>query len=245
MKTPPYIPLALVAMAVAFGGWTAEAAVIAQYDFENSANRALPSTTGANSTVSQFGVNGGTLGTTVGFSGTGNVYMRSTALTTTESGAVTAGDYLTFTVTPNTGYEFDLTSLTLLFGGSTSTGPFTVNGYLRSSLDNFATDLSLTGATYTPSGSEITYTTATADLSSLANIVHATGITFRLYVTSSIGSNDVYNDTANGAIFRADNVTLNGSIVAVPEPANLHLAWVGVGAGLLVLRFRRRCRSAA
>lgn len=138
---------------------------------------------------------------------------------TSAAQAITNAVFFSFTVTPNASM-----SLTDLQFDAARGGGGTPRGYdIRSSVDNFATDLGTADlATVRP-----TYTHVTIDLSGAAFQNLTTPTTFRFYVYSPGGGSSV----------DFDNIVLNGA--ATPEPASLSL--VGLG-GLTLLR--RRARSA-
>lgn len=209
------------------------AAVIAAYDFSAGTTTASTASTGAlatsvdseaNSTAGTFGAGAGLVGGTspnfhTGISVTTPVnippaaaaaptyFVRTTGTGgTNEATTVAADDYLEFTVTPNVGYTFDLTSITFDRAVSTSsnlTGPF----FVRSSL-NYATTIGAFASSVSTD-----YTRSTITLSS-AYLNLATATTFRIYLYDT-GANA--NSATN--VLRLDNVTLNGTLAAVPEPA--------------------------
>jgi hypothetical protein len=133
--------------------------------------------------------------------------------------AVTNNKYFQFTLTPTANTDVDLTSLVFDVARG---GAGTPRGYaVRSSADNFGANLATADIlTVRPD-----YTPVTVDLSSAAfqNIQNLTGgLTFRIYSYSPNG----------GASVDYDNITLNGTAVAVPEPVGLALLALG-GASLL------------
>jgi hypothetical protein len=152
--------------------------------------------------------------------------------------AQTANKYFQFSLTVPGGSDVDLTSLTFDVargGGATPRGFF-----IRSSLDNFASTVAVTGSpaftanTTNPIGNDITtarptYTAATADLSAFQNIQDLAGdtVTFRVYTYAPAAGNSI----------DFDNITINGDASNVPEPASL--ATLGLG-GLALIRRRRR-----
>jgi hypothetical protein len=141
---------------------------------------------------------------------------------TSGAGAVTAGKYFEFTVTPDANFALDLSSLTF---DVTRGGGATPRGFLlRGSADNFASDLAgqdLTTArpTYTPIS--VTLPGAYTDLAGSA--------TFRFYVYAPAAGNSV----------DFDNMVLNGAVAAVPEPATTALIAAGA-LGLVAISRRRR-----
>jgi len=132
--------------------------------------------------------------------------------------AVTNGVYFSFTATPNAAM-----SLTDLQFDAARGGGGTPRGYdIRSSVDNFATDLSTADlATVRP-----VYTHVTVDLSGAAFQNLTAPVTFRFYVYSP----------AAGSSVDFDNVVLSGT--ATPEPGSLAL--LGLGGLALIRRGNRR-----
>jgi hypothetical protein len=143
--------------------------------------------------------------------------------TTTESGVVNNADYFVFSIAPSAGYALQLTDLTFDYA-SFGTNQTNAIYFVRSSLDNYATTIASTGFL---SAIPATYTTAVLALSSLPAVEQE--VTFRLYVGDNRGVGDA------GTVM--DNVTLNGQVAAVPEPATAGLAVCG---GVAILLRRRR-----
>jgi len=186
---------------------------IAQYEFSGAV--VTSTDTELNSTAANFIASGGG-----GFSGGGNAYIRSTDTTASEAAAIVDGDYFSFTVTPDAGYELDLTQLTLdtihnaTFGGSGEDTGATMKFFVRSSVDAFAANI---GSTFTQVWN--TTTSRTIDLSAATFSHLASATEFRIYIYDSGVDTDI-----NGA--RLDNVVLVGEVV-VPAPDSI--IWSGVG----------------
>jgi hypothetical protein len=143
---------------------------------------------------------------------------RATIAATSAASAVANGAFATFTITPAA--EMDLTDLQfdVMRGGGA-----TPRGYVvRSSADNFATDLSTADLlTARP-----TYTHITVPLTGASFQDLTAPIEFRLYVYAPAAGNSV----------DWDNITLNGTVV--PEPAGL-TALSLAATGILARRRRR------
>ena len=210
-----------------------QAAVIAEYNF--GADLAA-TTEGANVTASDIGLSSGLAGYG-GRSGTGGgcFYARSSGTGVTDlAGAITDNDYLTFTIDVASGYEMDLTSMTLEQGytrNSSYTGKF-LTANLLTSVDGFTSADSVSDitsyATISDSGSLPHYQTWTIDSEfSGAEFQGLTGSTeFRFYLTDNTNSADI--------IHRMDDIVLNGTVI--PEPATLCL----LGLGSLVALKRKK-----
>lgn len=222
---------------------THAATVIAVYDFDGT-SLLTSDDTELNSTAGSFGhdflAGAGTTGADVGRSSSqGLYYIRSNVTDGTDEASSIAGDdYMTFTVTPGAGYKLDLSTLTFAFSAQRNSSgiptgfyPFTTNVFLRTSLDGFAATIPGSTASKTILNSSTTTTTVdtvTATFGSAYDAV-TSAIEFRLYVYD--------NRNMVEGFTRVDTVTLNGDVLAIPEPATLALLAVGaVGA---VARRRR------
>lgn len=109
-------------------------------------------------------------------------------------------EYYQFTITPDHCYSLDLTSLTFLHRVSASGGtPFV---YVRSSLDNFTTDVFSTQI----AAPGTSYTENVMLPPAFASITDS--VTFRFYIVGIAGP---------GATYRQDNVSVTGSIDPLPQ----------------------------
>jgi hypothetical protein len=217
MNAPlPRLLRTVVGCACLIAGAAASAQVVV-YNFGTTGSPTTSATAAAPGlTASVFSGNLGTPatgGTSPLYSaGSGGSYFSASTWTGTAPG----NNYFQFTLTPDFGQELDITGLTFGYR-ATATGPtaFTV----RSSADGYVSDLisgSITGdSTWHDSGA-LAFT--------LSDLDQAT--TFRIYgsgASSTLGT------------FRIDDVTLSGSVSAVPEPSTYALMFgfvVLVGAGL-------------
>lgn len=121
------------------------------------------------------------------------------------TGAINTSTYLEFSITPNSGYQLDLSSVVIRFrrsntGSPAGAGP--TSWSLRSSVDGFAANIASNSLTHT-------HADYTVPLGS-AFLSRYTTVTFRLYG---------YNVTiSSGGLSRIvmDNVTINGVGIVLP-----------------------------
>lgn len=125
-----------------------------------------------------------------------------TAAGTTLAESVTGNDYIQFTVTPNSGFYFSLTSFVFAWDRS-GTGPNSVA--LRSSIDGYGSNIGVV------SGLPASQSTGnTIAISGISTITTAT--TFRLYGYGATGTAGTGGfDTASNVV----NVQLNGTTAAI------------------------------
>jgi hypothetical protein len=210
------------------GGGAARGAVIAQYAFTGATLNRNATTVDPNATAGSITdsptVNGNPTSvlirtTGVGYTGEPNL---SAARANFAESSDRANVYFTFTVDANAGYELDLSSLTfnVAQGGGTA---LTRDYDVRSSADGFAT--SLTGVVPIPTVRP-TWTAVTVPLSGGAFQDLTSPITFQVRIFTPTVSQNV----------DFDDITVNGTVAAVPEPNSL--AVLAIGACML-----RRRRS--
>ncbi|MBV9008127.1 MAG: PEP-CTERM sorting domain-containing protein [Verrucomicrobia bacterium] len=166
-----------------------------------------------------------------------SLFTLSSDTSSTEAGAVTNNNYYTFTLTPNAGIVLDLTSLTFRYaldnsGGSTG---FNATYFVRSSIDNFATDVGSVPAS-AGKGKTTAFTTANIDLTASQFQNLSSAVTFRIYIY------DNSNTTTQQDLL--DDVIVNGSLALVPEPSTYAMMGLGIGLLAAAQRFRRSRRSA-
>lgn len=158
-------------------------------------------------------------------SGSGAFSSRSWSTNST----IDLTDYYRFSITPNDGYQLDLTSLEL---DERRSGTGIRQWSVRSNLDNFEADLS-------PSPFSVPDNTATRTEQRIPlNVTNfsrlRTEVEFRIYG---------YQAERSTGTWRIDNVKLAGQIALVPEPNS---GWIGMSMALLALGFcwrhRRRQR---
>ena len=114
-------------------------------------------------------------------------------------------EYNQFTVTPGAGYTLNLSSINFTEFANEAPASGTTNWYLRSSLDNYATDIASGTATLSSQTPSITLPAA--------NFTNIGTVIFRLYLTNSNQFNTEWTN---------DDVTINGTVnVTIPaDPAN-------------------------
>lgn len=158
------------------------------------------------------------------------------------TGDLDTSEYFEFSITPDNGFAYALSGI-IFSAGRTSTGPRQF--VIRSDADNYATNLTAGAAaplsivatnvfqlTDNASTNLVSGQSITLSSGSFTNLT--TGRTFRIFA---------YNAESSGQ-FRIDNVAINGTVSAVPEPATA--AGLGGAAALLVaVLVRRRKKSSA
>lgn len=213
MKSSRFMLSGLAAMTLSFGLLESPAAVIALYPFDTIASGSSPSLdTDPNSTASSIFAGAGV---SMVSSSTGNPTpsgAMQNANTTTEAFAISGNDYFEFTITPQSGYQMDLTSLSLQYQRNNLSAP--TNLFIRSSVDSYGSNLFSDGSL--PAGS---FETGTLSLSSILSFQDLTSaVTFRIYAWGGSGATSL----------RFDNVTLSGTMSAVPEPSSCLMLVMGL-----------------
>lgn len=213
----------------------AGAVVVANYPFD--AGSSASTDTHAQSVAGAFSISGGsTTGQTGISSSTNQPFIRSPSLTTTKDGAITGGDYFSFTWTPDPGFTTPLGRLGFSFGGSNLASGSAADDYtafmsLRVQIGSGAFfDVGPEFSRLVPfqNGNSQPQLTDNLfiDLSGVSALQNVTDpVTFRFYLYSSVTNND-------GKIVRMDNVTLD----TVPEPS---VAILGLLGSMSLLRRRR------
>jgi|GEM_PF-1654733 len=232
IKTPTWF-LPVIAAVGLLGVTTASGAVLTEYTFATNGASTNPTSNVSGSTAAYTGLSGSTVG--LGGSLQSAFVRFDTAGTSFDS-----GKYLEFTLTADPGYVINLTSLTVDLGGSNVAGQPTriASTQIRSNAEvsDYSTSLTLTpgpttvaqvslaGGTTVPAS----YVLYTADLTG-AEFQNQTSVTFRIYGYGSASTTQ--------AFWRADNVQLNGTVVAVPEPSTSAIVVV---SGLVWMTLIRR-----
>lgn len=243
------LPAAVLASSLFFFLSSASAATLVNYTFAGGSNSTVAFD--PNVGTSLITSNIGTVGTDSGFSASaGNAFVRANATQSTQAGAITDSDYFEFTLTPQGGFEVDLTSFSLTVGNQTSTAlSFTSSYFVRTSLDGYASNIAITstGGTTTSSAGVASRTTTsnstTVSDSVVFNVVGAeyqnltAPVTFRIYLYDT--GSGVAPDSSQ-SISRFDNVQVSGNVTAVPEPT---IGMLGLVGGLLVFSICRKGRG--
>jgi hypothetical protein len=221
------VPPALLALATGLLLATpAPAQVIVQYNFENTtaaSTTAGPSATNANVMGSGTAVGANAL-QDFAIPDYGTQVLRAEVnptATPDEASAVAAGTFWSFTVTPNSGFLMNLTSFTFDVARGGAATPRT--WYLYSSVGGFTAGNQIASAeamTARP-----TFAPASVSLTAPQFQGLTSPVEFRMYISTP----------GTGQSLEFDNVTLNGTVAPVPEPAALLLA----GAAAAGWAFRR------
>ncbi|MGE9290401.1 MAG: hypothetical protein ACQKBT_05400 [Puniceicoccales bacterium] len=127
-------------------------------------------------------------------------------------------NYMDFTMEADEGEALYLDSISWTMGStSAQTYPFTINTAIRSSLDNFSSNLNHETFTNSVVASTISMDSYTLDLSDVEAMQSITGeVTFRIYFW---GASDPVN-RGSSTFFYFDNLVISGSVAeAIPEPS--------------------------
>ncbi len=158
---------------------------------------------------------------------------------TTLAGAVSASDFVTFTVKANSGYELSLSDIAAYNIRRSASGPTT--GQWQYSID---------GSTFTNIGSSITWGSTTTSsgnaqssislsaIAALQNVPATTTVTFRVVNWNASGSTGTWYFNGAGSVTAEQSLTING-VVAVPEPPAFVLMAAGLGTLTYLTRRRR------
>lgn len=221
-----WLPCAVFGLVALFVTDTVRAGIVSQYAFDGATLNRSATTVAANVVAGDITDapkvnNNSTISlvrtTSVGYS---TDPVLSAARANFNESSVRDNVYFTFTVSPNSGNVLNLSNLTFNVaqgGGVAGTRDYDI----RTSLDGFST--SLTGIVPIPSVRP-TFTGTSVDLSGSQFQTLASPITFQFRIfTPTVSQNIDF-----------DNITLNGAVSAVPEPAPVAL--LGIAASWILLR---------
>ena len=130
-----------------------------------------------------------------------------------------------FTLTPNSGYQLSITSITFGYR-ATSTGPIAYA--VRSNADSYAANLASGAIT-----NDAAWSSSGAQSITLSGL--STTTTLRIYGSGA---------SAGGGTFRVDDVTIAGSVAAIPEPSTYALILGAVALAGVMFRRHRPPRAA-
>lgn len=236
-----HCPLGVVAVLSVVLGLSASvhAAVLVGYNMENTADRTAPSTLDENvAATSLLRNNINVFGALQNVSPNWNITAPSTfAETGTDAAsALSVAGYVYLTLTPVSGNAISITSLSFDVYAATGTTTSFRQLYVFSDKTGYASGSELfTGSSAPASANLIPFNTSppknfSIDLSgnsSFANITDS--ITFRLYTQTPTAAQSL----------AFDNITVNGTVIPVPEPATYAFLGLGFFALLATRCFRR------
>ncbi|RRJ94337.1 PEP-CTERM sorting domain-containing protein [Opitutaceae bacterium TAV4] len=227
MKTTKIVSSLSLGIALACGSVSFAAVTLVSYDFEDSSARTDPDFTNISITASSL-----TYGTMVN---TGASYLTSgdntvLRIRTSELPASTtySTNYIQITINAVSGYTFNLSSISI-DGSISASGLY---GYvrLRTDLDNYGANIAGGSTQFTSTSTS----TKELDLSSVSSLTDLSSLTLRLFVMQANGSTTRY--------FAMDNITLTGTVTAVPEPATSALFLSVAGMALLIFARLRKIK---
>jgi hypothetical protein len=210
----------------------APAQMMVQYTFANTTatdTTAAPTFTAPNVTANST-VSGANVVQDYSLPDYGHQVLRA-AITNTatpdEATAVNGGSYWGFTVTPNTGFQMNFTSFTFNAARGGAATPRT--WYLYSSVAGFNPGNAIAFADVPTVRPQLT--PFTVDMSGAPFQGLTAPLEFRMYLSTP----------ATGQSLEFDTVTVNGTVIAVPEPA-CALAFAACAGAAWAIR-RRRLRT--
>jgi hypothetical protein len=247
----------LATLAISAWATSADAALIAAYEFNGNPDYTVSSVlSGASalSAVPNAALNATVPNTSPGFStNTPDVSARSFFVRTnvTPTGTTIGNNYIEFPVRPGAGNQMTLSSIDFFVAATgvntTNSGgtPISANYFVTTKNDNWTATVG-TPVTATGLGTGTTVWSASRVSISLASlpVITDSAFTLRLYFADNFNTvggdgSSVADNFGSGftGVVRIDSVQVNGSITAIPEPTTL--AALG-GVGLLALRRRSR-----
>lgn len=225
------------------------AATIAGYDFTGGSSleasqfgsNVIAGAVELNDSETSMGLNsdrGDNTGTTAGISfstAAGSIIAGNGNLkTSSRDAAITDGDFFSFTIAPEAGFELDLDTIVFSAARAFDVNRSAESFALMSSITGFeTTDTSLlTGAITTVEVGVGAYQQFSLDVSENSLFQNITTSTeFRIYMWGGTGS-------GSQAAIQYDNIGVTGDVLAIPEPASF-AAFLGLGSLALILRRRQ------
>lgn len=198
-------------------------------------------TTAPNATYTGL-IRGSGVGSSTG-SGAAGAWGGNDTLSTGQAAAIAASEYVSFTITPDAGYEVSFSSIDAYNVRRSASGATT--GIWQYQIGSGA---------FVDIGSAITWGSVTSNAGNLQSAINLGGISALQSVTEAVtfrvvlwgGTNATgtwyFNGHANGGSLP---LTVNGSITAVPEPHEYAVAVAGLLTLLVVARRRRALRAEA
>lgn len=216
---------------VMIGAMQTNADILANYNFTGSVRTSSDSDSNSVATDLTDGAGVSPVYDTTNGNPTPSIAIVSTSIDgSTNAAAVTANDYVSFTITPAIGFSMNLTTLTFDYANYSTDGTFPAESFfVRSSTNSFASNI---GSTQSTPASAASFTTASISLSAAAFQNVTSTIEFRIYFQ------DGTSDVDRGALL--DNVVLNGTVAAIPEPSTSMLMGLGLLLGAQRLLRRKR-----
>lgn len=220
----------IIAMVMLTVAGLVQADVIVSWNNDGQAgNEAGPisaDTTGAN-------VDSGSLGRGAGATATSYTHgfaMRN-RIAATLADAITDGRYLSITVSAASGYSMDLEDLFLRLDANNL-----VNGCEISLLSD-QTGLTASDEIWSVTPASVS-TTHTITLDTISELQGVTDVEFRVYAWGGSNQYDAFSIGKGYFADGNDDVILNGTVTAVPEPATIGMLGFGAVVSLLARRIR-------
>ena len=206
-------------------------------DYQFDAGSAAPTSTDVNVGGSSFDIGPAGSGASPAWIISGGTEMAlayANSAPASEADAVSNGSFFGFTITPDSGYQVDLTNLTFdTIANATQdlSGNTEVTFFVRSSVDNYGSTIDSFTQPYVNSFSFDDTFSRTVTLSDQAFQEVTEATTFRIYIWDTSGS--------NLRTPRIDNVQLNGASTAIPEVSSFSIPFL-IGLVAYCVRSRRR-----
>lgn len=157
--------------------------------------------------------------------------------------AISGNHYFSFTITPDGSTSVNYDSLFVRLSLQANAQPATTEFSLLSDLTGFTSSDAIDSFTASATVSGLNHATDTFDLSgssALQGVSAGTPIEFRIYAHNTAANSMTRLGIGNAfATDAAPDLTLNGTVAAIPEPASLSLFGL---AGLALLWMRRTFR---